>query len=109
MPFPIPNSDPAIVYKIWKTPADVPISLVGDAAINIGLFVKSILEQSEKTLSGNFVIAATKDMTARELASTWTQRECKKVVYLEIEKNMYYSMWPKWGEAMDRQHMMISM
>jgi hypothetical protein len=105
MPSAVPNSNPAKVYSVWATLAWVPIKLVGDGAVNVGLFVKSILEQPQKTLPGKFVLAATDDMTAGELAAAWAHLQGKKSVYLEVEKETYYNMWPIWGEEMDISHM----
>jgi hypothetical protein len=82
MPFSIPNSDPTKVYTVWATPAWVPIKLVGDGTVNVGLFVKSILKQPQKTLPGNFVLAAADEMTAGELMAAWAQLEGKEAVYL---------------------------
>jgi hypothetical protein len=39
MPFSIPNSNPTKVYTVRATPSWVPIKLVGDGAVNVGLFV----------------------------------------------------------------------
>ncbi|KAN0106868.1 NAD(P)-binding protein [Hyaloscypha variabilis] len=105
MPFTIPNSNPAKVYSVWATPAWVPIKMVGDGAVNVGLFVKSILEQPQKTLPSKFVLAATDDMTAGELAAAWAHLQGKESVYLEVDKETYYNMWPIWGEEMDISHM----
>jgi hypothetical protein len=81
-----------------------PIKLVGDGTVNVGLFVKSILKQPQKTLPGNFVLAAADEMTAGELMAAWAQLEGKEAVYLQVDKDTYYNMWPIWGEAMDLLH-----
>jgi len=105
MPFPIPNSNPAKVYTVWATPPEVPIMSSGDGTVNVGLFVKSILEQPQKTLPGKFVLAATDTMTAGELTAAWAHLEGKEHVYLQVDKDTYYNMWPIWGEVMDHSHM----
>jgi hypothetical protein len=105
MPFPMPNSNPTKVYTVWATPAAVPIKLVGDETVNVGIFVKSILDQPQRTLPGKFVLAATDDMTAGELIEAWAHLEGKEVVYLQVDKDTYYNMWPIWGEVMDKSHM----
>jgi len=105
MPFTIPNSNPAKVCSVWATLAWVPIKLVGDGAVNVGLFVKSILEQPQKTLPGKFVLAATDGMTAGEPAAAWAHLQGKESVYLEVDKGTYYNKWPIWGEDMDISHM----
>jgi hypothetical protein len=103
-PFPVPNSNPAKLYIVWATPANVPMKLIGDESVNVGLFVKAILEQPQKTLPGKFVLAASDDMTAEELMSAWAQLEDKGLVFLQVGKNVYYDMWPIWGEIMDKSH-----
>jgi hypothetical protein len=105
MPFSIPGSDPAKVYTVWATPASIPIKLVGDGAVNVGLFVKSILEQPGKTLPGKFVLAATDEMTAEEFTAAWARQEGKEAVTLQVDKETYSNMWPVWGEVMDLSHM----
>jgi hypothetical protein len=89
MPFNIPNSDPSRVYTVWATPAWVPIKLIADGTTNVGLFVKSILDQPEKTLPGRFVLAATGDMTAAELTATWAHLQGKEAVTLQVDKETY--------------------
>jgi hypothetical protein len=64
----------------------------------VGLFVKSILDQTEKTLLGKFVLAATDEMTAQELIVAWAHLEGKEAVVLQVDKLTYYNMWPLWGE-----------
>jgi len=104
MPFTVPNSDPRKVYSMWATPADVPIKLSGDATVNVGLFVRAILEQPEKTLPSTAVLVATDDMTAESLAGEWARLQGKEAVYVPVDKVTYYDMWPVWGPVMDKSH-----
>jgi hypothetical protein len=104
MPFPIPNSDPNKVYTVWATPAEVPIKLIGDGTINVGLFVKSMLEQPPKTLPRKSVLAASDDMTAEELVAEWARLEGDEVVYPQADREAYHKKWPIWGEVMDISH-----
>lgn len=103
-PFPIPGADSNLVYSVWAIPLSTPFKTIGDGAVNIGLFVQSILGQPEKTLPGRFVLAATDNMTVEELMSTWAEVQGKKSVLLQVDKQTYYDMWPQWGRVMDLSH-----
>jgi hypothetical protein len=39
-------------------------------------------------------------MTAGELAAAWAHVDGKEAVYLQVDKETYYNMWPIWGEEM---------
>lgn len=104
MPFAIPTADPDTLYQVQATPAWVPWSLVGDTSVNVGLFVKAILDQPEKTLPGKFVLAAVDQMTAGEIVDAWAAPQHKKGVMLQIDRETYYSLWPAWAEVMDEAH-----
>jgi hypothetical protein len=78
--------------------------MIGDAAINVGLFVRAIIEQPSKTLGGKFVNGVTDIMTAGELLATWASVRGVEADYVQIDKATYYSLWPQWGQAMDKMH-----
>ncbi|KAJ4858032.1 nmrA-like family domain-containing protein [Trichoderma breve] len=82
----------------------VQFPLVGDATVNVGLFTRAIIEQSDKTLGGKFVYAMTDVMTAGEMLATWAEVHGVEAEYVQVDKETYYSLWPKWGKAMDRMH-----
>ncbi|KAH8902608.1 NAD(P)-binding protein [Coniochaeta sp. PMI_546] len=103
-PFPIPTFGANKYIQIQASPASVPICLAGDARVNVGLFVRSILEQPYKTLPGKFVLGATETMTAGEMLTAWASTKGIDVIYVEVDKETYYKMWPVWGELMDKSH-----
>lgn len=102
-PFPVSTMENKYI-QLQTIPASVPMQLIGDANVNIGLFAKSIMEQPEKTLPGNTVLGATDKLTCGELLSTWALALGKDVEYVQVDSTTYRRMWPKWGEAMDKMH-----
>jgi hypothetical protein len=103
-PFPIPTAGKNRYIQVQPTPASVQFSLIGDATINIGLFVRAIIEQPNKTLGGKFVNGVTDVMTAGEILATWASVRGVEAEYVQVDKTTYYSLWPQWGEAMDKMH-----
>ncbi|KAJ9133698.1 NAD(P)-binding domain protein [Pleurostoma richardsiae] len=103
-PFPIPTFGGKKYIQIQASPASVPICLAGDARVNVGLFVRSILGQPHKTLPGKFVLGATETMTAGEMLAAWASTKGIDVTYVEVDKQTYYKMWPVWGGLMDESH-----
>ncbi len=104
-PFPVATAGSNKYAQIQATPPSVPITLVGDARSNVGLFAKSILDQPQMTLPAKIVLASTDEMTAGELLSLWASIHGKDAVYVQADKDTYYSMWPMWAEIMDASHM----
>ncbi|KAK3067595.1 hypothetical protein LTR53_015451 [Teratosphaeriaceae sp. CCFEE 6253] len=100
-PFAIPTADPDTLYQVQATGASVPWKVAGDISVNLGLFVRAILEQPDKTLPGKYVLAALDDMTPEEIVSAWAAPQGKKGKMLQISREQYYSMWPMWAEVMD--------
>lgn len=103
-PFPIPTAGKNRYIQVQPTPASVQFPLIGDATINIGLFVRAIIEQPNKTLGGKFVNGITDIMTAGELLATWASVRGVEAEYVQIDKATYYSLWPQWGKAMNEMH-----
>ncbi|PNP41312.1 hypothetical protein THARTR1_11230 [Trichoderma harzianum] len=103
-PFPIATAGEKKYIQLQPTPASVQFSLVGDAMVNVGLFTKAIIEQSDKTLGGKFVYGMTDVMTAGEMLATWAEVHGVEAEYVQVDKETYYSLWPKWGKAMNRMH-----
>ena len=118
-PFAIPTADPNTLYQVQATGPlvglpvtrcllsfiltglQVPWKVAGDVSVNIGLFVRAIIDQPEKTLPGKFVLAASDDMTAEEVVSAWAAPRGKKGKLLQISHEEYHAMWPMWAEVMD--------
>lgn len=103
-PFPIPTAGKNRYIQVQPTPASVQFPMIGDATINIGLFVRAIIEQPKKTLGGKFVNGITDIMTAGEMLATWASVRGVEVEYVQIDKATYYSLWPQWGKAMNNMH-----
>ena len=103
-PFPITTAGPNQFIQLQASPANVPMKVIGDPRVNVGLFVKAILEQPEKTLPGRTVLAATDDMTAGELLSTWAKVHGKEARFVQINNETYNNLWPMWGELMHKTH-----
>lgn len=103
-PFPIPTAGKNRYIQVQPTPASVQFPMIGDAAINVGLFVRAIIEQPSKTLGGKFVNGVTDIMTAGELLATWASVRGVEADYVQVDKATYYSLWPQWGQAMDKMH-----
>ena len=97
-PYYIPTADKYI--QLQSTPASTPVKTIGDVGANLGLFVKAILAQPERTLPGRFVLANTEDTTAGDLLQAWAAAQGKKAVYLQIDEKAFNSMWPMWSEEM---------
>ncbi|KAI1379333.1 hypothetical protein F4677DRAFT_464711 [Hypoxylon crocopeplum] len=103
-PIPVVGAGPDRYIQLFPGSPSVPLTLVGDARTNIGLFVREILEQPQKTLPGKFVLAATDEMTMAELVSLWASVHGKKADCVQVDRKMYYDMWPMWGQVMDASH-----
>lgn len=104
MPFTIPTIDPDTLYQMQATPASVPWKMACDTSANVGLFVKAILVQPEKTLPGKFVLSAVEDLTAGEAVEAWTAGQGKKGVLLQVDRETYHKLWAPWTEVMDDSH-----
>jgi len=86
--------------QIQSTPADVPIASVGDAHTNIGIFVKAILANPQKTLPGRFVLAKAEDTTIGELLQRWAKVTGNKADYVQVPREVFHDIWPLWAEEM---------
>lgn len=95
-PYEIPTAGKYI--QIQDTPSDVPIRTIGDAEANIGLFVKAIITQPEKTLPGKFVVAHVEDTTAGDMLQTWAKAQGKTAQYVQVDEKTFNAMWPMWSE-----------
>ncbi|KAF4968342.1 hypothetical protein FSARC_4288 [Fusarium sarcochroum] len=99
-PFPIKNAGPDKYIQLVPAPPSTPLGLIGDARTNVGLFVRAILDQPEKTLPGKFVLGAADSMTVGELLSLWASIKGKEAEYVTVDKATYNRLWPAWGEVM---------
>ncbi|KAF7556801.1 hypothetical protein G7Z17_g1152 [Cylindrodendrum hubeiense] len=100
-PFPIPTSGSGKYIQLQASPPSVPINSSGDTEVNVGIFVKSIISQPEKT-RGKFVLADVESMNAGELLRTWAKAQGKQAEYIQIDKEAYYGLWPGLAEEMEK-------
>ncbi|KAM0541548.1 hypothetical protein ACHAPJ_013196 [Fusarium lateritium] len=104
-PFPVSTAAPNKYIQLLPAPPTVPLTLAGDAKKNVGLFVQAILNQPDKTLPARFVLCATDTMTAGELLSLWASIKGKTAEYIQIDKEVYYRLWPGWAQVMHANFM----
>jgi hypothetical protein len=97
-PYKIPTAGKYVQFQ--STPEDVPIKSVGDAKVNIGLFVRAILAQPEKTLGGKFVLAHYDDTTAEGLLQSWAKATGNVAQYIQVDEKTFHAIWPMWAEEM---------
>jgi len=94
-PYEIPTAGKYI--QIQDTPSDVPVKVVGDAEVNIGIFVKAIIDQPNKTL-GKFVLAHVEDTTTGDMLQTWAKAQGKTAQYIQVDEKTFHAIWPMWAE-----------
>ncbi|KAL3448443.1 NAD(P)-binding protein [Aspergillus insuetus] len=86
--------------QIHCTSPDDAFVSVGHARTNIGLFVRAILAQPEKTLPAKRVAAYTEVTSLGKMLDIWSKVKGKKGHYVRVEKEMYDQLSPMWGEEM---------
>ncbi|KAE8327687.1 hypothetical protein BDV39DRAFT_204706 [Aspergillus sergii] len=86
--------------QLLCTPGDTPILGLGHARTNIGLFVKAILEQPEKTAGGKNVSAFTEQTTPEKLLQSWAIVNGRKAVYVEVNLETFTALWTNAGVDM---------
>ncbi|KAH8691818.1 NmrA-like family protein-like protein [Talaromyces proteolyticus] len=97
-PIPVPGTGDYM--QLNCTGPDIPIATVGHAKNNIGLFVRAILENSDRTLRGNVVLGSTGVISLGELLKTWGKVNGKQTHYVQTSRETYDALWPNWGEEM---------
>jgi hypothetical protein len=95
-PYEIPTAGKYI--QIQDTPPDVPLITIGDAEANIGLFVKAIIAEPEKTLPGKFVLAHVEETTVGDMLQTWAKAQGKTAQYVQVDEKTFHAIWPMWAE-----------
>jgi hypothetical protein len=86
--------------QISDCPADTPITTIGDASTNVGVFVRAILANPEMTLEGKYVLADHKQMTAEEFLQAWARAQGVMAQYVQTDEKTFFSLWPGWAEEM---------
>lgn len=105
-PSSVHQSGPEKQYiQLLASPSSVRVQMVGDERTNVGLFVKSILEQPEMTLCGKYVLAAVEDMSFAEIVSAFAAAQGLGVVqHVGVTREVYIKLWPLWADLMDDTH-----
>jgi hypothetical protein len=94
-PYEIPTAGKYI--QIQDTSPDVPLKTIGDAEANIGVFVKAIIAQPNKTL-GKIVLAHVEDTTVGDMLQTWAMAQGKTAQYVQVDEKTFHAIWPMWAE-----------
>ncbi len=97
-PYHIPTAGKYI--QILPTPPSVPVKTIGDARKNVGVFVKAILSNPDKTLPGKFVLAYVEETTAGAMLQTWGKAQDKQIQYVQVDEKTFNAIWPKWAEEL---------
>jgi hypothetical protein len=95
-PIYLPTADKYIQLNSWAE--DVLVKSIGDAGHNVGIFVKSIIAQPDKTLRGKVVLATTDDMTAGEMLQAWARAQGKTAEFVRIAGSTLDAIWPGWAK-----------
>ncbi|KAJ5811734.1 NmrA-like family-domain-containing protein [Penicillium riverlandense] len=105
-----PNFLPIYVKSASKyiqmLPADpeMPIWSMGDAKVNIGVFVRSVLRDTPKT-GGTYVLCAVDKFTLQSYLAKWGEatgfaKEERSTAVIQISLDNYRSLWPGNGDLM---------
>ncbi|OQE24705.1 hypothetical protein PENSTE_c007G10392 [Penicillium steckii] len=73
---------------------------LGAAKKNIGLFVKAILEQPEKTLHGKYVSGYVEKLTLDQLLQKRAKVHGRNAHYVEIDQQTFKGLWSELGDKM---------
>lgn len=79
-------------------PADTPLRPIGDAKNNVGIFIKAIIDQPDKTLLGKHVLAHTENITCGEMLQLGGEAQGKAAEYIELRPEEFNKVWPGWAE-----------
>ncbi|KAH6852752.1 hypothetical protein B0T12DRAFT_353935 [Alternaria alternata] len=87
--------------QVISMPPSVTIPLLGCEKVNIGLFVKAILDHPEKTLPARTVAGFAEKMSWKQMVHCYAKAHEIEVRCARISKEDYRALWPVWGELMD--------
>ena len=84
---------------IWMMPVsrEAVVPSGGDVSINVGIFVKAILEQPEKTL-GRYAAVVVDTPTHDELLATWAAVTGKRAAFLQVNGSDWVKAFGQAGE-----------
>ncbi|KAL4739034.1 hypothetical protein BDV11DRAFT_205439 [Aspergillus similis] len=80
------------------------VPLLGDEKVNVGLFVKAILEQPEKTLPGKTVSAVLEQRSFGDVVEAFGKTKGVQARCVRIDREVYRALWPVWGNVLDISH-----
>ncbi|CBF87461.1 hypothetical protein AN9354.2 [Aspergillus nidulans FGSC A4] len=80
------------------------VPLLGDEKVNSGLFVKAILDQPEKTLSGKTVSAVLEQRSIGDVVEAFGKAKGVQARCVKIDREVYRVLWPVWGDVLDISH-----
>ncbi|VUC32891.1 unnamed protein product [Clonostachys rosea] len=104
-PTPVNGMDGAKSFiQVLGVPPATLVPVMGDEKKNIGLFVKSILEQPHKTLPGKIVSGVTEHLSFEKILTHLAPGDQTKAHSLQISKEGYSRLWPMWGEVLHLTH-----
>lgn len=93
--------------QLLDVPPSVRLPLLGDEAVNPGLFVRAILDRPDLTLPAKAVAGLDEQLTFAEVARAYGAAQGISVRCVQIPKADYRELWPAWGELMDVSHSYI--
>ncbi|KAK8095160.1 uncharacterized protein PG998_014384 [Apiospora kogelbergensis] len=109
-PLEVPSADGSgkLYIQLLAVPASARIPLAGDEKTNVGLFVKAILDQPEKTLPARAVAGCVEQLTYGEMVRAYGTAQGTDIRCVQISKDDYQKLWPVWGELMDTANACLS-
>ncbi|KAL4865824.1 hypothetical protein BDV12DRAFT_173974 [Aspergillus spectabilis] len=81
------------------------VPLLGDEKVNIGLFVKAILQQPGKTLPGKTVAGLMEYRSLGDVVAAFGKAKAIQVRALQISREDYRALWPGFGDVIDLSHL----
>ncbi|KAL7952562.1 hypothetical protein V8C34DRAFT_322905 [Trichoderma compactum] len=77
-------------------PAATPLRPISDAENNVGIFIKAIIDQHNKTLPGKHMLVHTENITCGEMLHLWAEAQGKAAEYIELQPEEFNKIWPGW-------------
>jgi hypothetical protein len=77
--------------------ASTPACIISDHTINVGHFVRAVIERPKLTLSGQYVFATSETITMGKWLETWGEITGNETQYLQISLEEFDQLWPMWG------------
>ncbi|KAL6231872.1 hypothetical protein BDW75DRAFT_233252 [Aspergillus navahoensis] len=80
------------------------IPLLGDERVNVGLFVRTILEKPDKTLPGKIVSGVLEQRPFGDIVEAFGKVKGVQARFVRIDREAYRALWPVWGDVLDISH-----